>query len=56
MNNFLKQALRLFVQTLQCNVSTGLILLLLSFHAPAFSGLNDGLVAYWHFDNSKENK
>jgi hypothetical protein len=30
----------------------GRFLLLLCFHAPAFAALNDGLVAYWSFDES----
>jgi hypothetical protein len=55
MNRFLKP----IVETLHCNVSTALILLMLCcFHAPAFADLNTGLVAYWSFDDcsAKENK
>jgi hypothetical protein len=40
------------VETLHCNVSTALILLMLCcFHSLAFADLNTGLVAYWSFDD-----
>lgn len=46
------QTLRGIVETLHCNVSTALLwLMLCCFHAPAFAGLTDGLVAYWSFDD-----
>jgi hypothetical protein len=53
MNRFFKfrsDANNAFLQVL-------ILLMLCYFHAPAFAALNDGLVAYWSFDDctAKEN-